>query len=55
MFVLAAFLASASWQLLLAGGGVALGRVTTGHRGHLVTGLASAAVIAALAVRTMLG
>ncbi len=34
----AAFLASASWQLLLAGGGAALGRVATGHRAHLITG-----------------
>jgi arginine exporter protein ArgO len=55
VFVLAAFLASASWQLLLAGGGAALGRVATGHRAHLVTGLVSAAVIALLAVHTMLG
>lgn len=54
VFVLAAFLASASWQLLLAGGGAALGRVATGHRGHLVTGLVSAAVIGGLAVHTML-
>ena len=55
VFVLAAFLASASWQLLLAGGGAALGRVATGHRAHLVTGLVSALVIALLAVHTMLG
>ena len=54
VFVLAAFLASASWQLLLAGGGAALGRVATGHRAHLVTGLVSAVVIAALALHTML-
>jgi arginine exporter protein ArgO len=54
VFVLAAFLASASWQLLLAGGGAALGRVATARRGHLVTGLVSAAVIAGLAVHTML-
>jgi arginine exporter protein ArgO len=54
VFVLAAFLASASWQLMLAGGGAALGRVATGHRGHLVTGLVSAAVIAGLAFHTML-
>ena len=54
VFVLAAFLASASWQLLLAGGGAALGRVATGHRAHLVTGLVSAVVIAGLAVHTML-
>ena len=54
VFVLAAFVASAAWQLLLAGGGAALGRVATGRRGHLVTGLVSAAVIAGLAVHTML-
>lgn len=53
-FVLAAFAASASWQLALAGGGAALGRAVTGRRSHLVTGLVSAVVIAALAVRTML-
>lgn len=54
VFVLAAFLASASWQLVLAGGGATLGRVATGSRAHLVTGLVSSAVIAALAVRTVL-
>lgn len=53
-FVAAAFLASASWQLLLAGGGAALGAVVTSHRGRLVTGLVSAAVIALLALHTML-
>lgn len=53
-FVIAAFTASASWQLLLAGGGATLGRLATGHRAHLVTGLVSAAVIAVLAVHTML-
>ncbi|MCC9711066.1 LysE family transporter [Streptomyces sp. MNU76] len=52
VFVLAAFLASASWQLLLAGGGALLGRALTGHRGRLVTGLVSSAVIAGLAVLT---
>lgn len=50
VFVLAAFLASASWQLLLASGGALLGRTLTGHRGRLVTGLLSSAVIAVLAV-----
>lgn len=53
-FVLAAFAASASWQLALAGGGAAIGRVATGPRAHRITGLVSAAVIAALAVHTML-
>ncbi|GAB7059141.1 LysE family transporter [Streptomyces mexicanus] len=48
-FVLAAFAASASWQLLLAGGGALLGRALTGRRGRLVTALLSSAVITALA------
>ncbi len=50
VFVGAAFLASASWQLVLAGGGALLGRVLTGRRGRLVTALVSSGVIAALAV-----
>jgi len=53
VFVAAAFLASASWQLALAGGGAALGRTATGDRGRLVTGLVSAGVIALLALRTI--
>ncbi|MBK3636101.1 LysE/ArgO family amino acid transporter [Streptomyces asoensis] len=51
VFVLAAFLASASWQVLLAGGGALLGRALTGHRGRLVTALVAGAVMTALAVR----
>ncbi|MFJ2398459.1 LysE/ArgO family amino acid transporter [Streptomyces sp. NPDC087843] len=54
VFVLAAFVASASWQLLIAGGGALLGRVLTGHRGRLVTALVSSAVIMVLAVRMLL-
>lgn len=53
VFVLAAFLASASWQVSLAGGGALLGRVLTGHRGRLVTALVSSAVMTVLAVRMM--
>ncbi|MFI9152364.1 LysE family transporter [Streptomyces sp. NPDC053367] len=53
VFVLAAFAASASWQLLLAGGGALLGRVLTGRRGRLVTALLSSALITALAVRLL--
>jgi arginine exporter protein ArgO len=49
-FVAGAFLASASWQLVLAGGGSLVGRVLTGERGRLITALASSVVIAALAV-----
>ncbi|KFZ82580.1 lysine transporter LysE [Amycolatopsis sp. MJM2582] len=51
VFVLAAFAASASWQLFLAGGGAVLGKALTGRRGRLVTALASSALIAALGVR----
>ncbi|MCB0905993.1 MAG: LysE family transporter [Nocardioidaceae bacterium] len=54
-FVLAAFAASASWQLTLAGGGAALGRFVTSPRGHVVTGVVSGLVIAGLALWTMLG
>ncbi|WP_326838210.1 LysE family transporter [Amycolatopsis rhabdoformis] len=54
LFALAAFAASASWQLLLAGGGVLLGRVLAGRRGRLTTALVSSAVIVALAVRLVL-
>ena len=49
-FVAGAFLASASWQLFLAGGGSLIGRLVTGERGRLVTALVSSAVIAVLAL-----
>ncbi len=49
-FVAGAFLASASWQLLIAGGGSMVGRLLTGERGRLITALVSSAVIAVLAV-----
>ncbi|MGA8117063.1 MAG: LysE family transporter, partial [Actinocatenispora sp.] len=52
-FVLAAALASASWQLLLASGGALLGRLLAGERGRLVTGLCSSLVVAALAVHVL--
>ncbi|TCO32830.1 arginine exporter protein ArgO [Kribbella steppae] len=51
VFVIAAFVASASWQLLLAGSGALLGRALTGHRGRLLTALGSSVVIVVLAVR----
>ncbi|MFE0460997.1 LysE family transporter [Kitasatospora sp. NPDC058965] len=54
VFVLAAFLASASWQLLLAGGGSVLGRVLTGDRGRLATALLSSVLIAGLALGLLL-
>jgi arginine exporter protein ArgO len=50
VFVVAAFVASASWQLLLACGGSLVGRVLSGPRGRLGTALASSAVIVVLAV-----
>ncbi|MEU7871610.1 LysE family transporter [Dactylosporangium sp. NPDC049140] len=50
LWVVAAFVASASWQLFLAAGGSLLGRVLTGARGRLWTALSSSAVIAVLAV-----
>ncbi|OJF15353.1 LysE family transporter [Couchioplanes caeruleus] len=49
-FVLGAFLASASWQLLIAASGALAGRFLTGGRARLITALASSAVIAVLAV-----
>jgi arginine exporter protein ArgO len=51
LFVLAAFVASASWQLLLAAGGSVLGRALSGPRGRLGTALVSSAVVLALGVR----
>ncbi|CAL9348901.1 LysE family transporter [Streptomyces sp. Tu 3180] len=51
VFVTAAFAASASWQVLLAGGGALLGRALTGRRGRLVTALVASGVMTALAVR----
>jgi arginine exporter protein ArgO len=55
VFVLAALAASASWQLVLAAGGSALGHTLARDRGRLVTALVSAVVITALAVRTLVG
>jgi arginine exporter protein ArgO len=51
VFVVAAFVASASWQLLLAGGGALLGRALTGRLGRLLTAIGSTVVIVVLAVR----
>jgi len=55
LFVVGAFVASASWQLLLAGGGSLVGRLLTGPRGRLTTALVSSAVIAILAVGLLIG
>ena len=55
VFVTAAFVASASWQLTLAGMGSVLGRSVTSRRGRVVTAWVSGLVIAGLAVLTLLG
>ncbi|MER7752502.1 LysE family transporter [Kitasatospora sp. NPDC097643] len=55
VFTLAAFAASASWQLLIASGGALLGRALTGPRGRLLTAVGSAVVVGGLAVRLLLG
>ena len=55
VFVVAAFVASASWQLLLAGSGGVLGRLLTSARGRFITTVTSSVVIAALAVGLALG
>jgi arginine exporter protein ArgO len=54
VFVLAVFVASASWQLFLAGGGALLGRALTGSRGRLITAIASSIVIAGLALHLLI-
>ncbi|MEE6256898.1 LysE family transporter [Plantactinospora sonchi] len=54
VYVLAAFTATASWQLLIATGGSLLGRVLAGPRGRLGTALVSSLLIVALAVGVLL-
>ncbi|MDO3687214.1 LysE family transporter [Micromonospora sp. C28ISP2-4] len=54
-FTAGVFLASASWQLLIAGGGSLIGRALTGPRGRRITALLSSVIVAALAVATVLG
>ncbi|MER7331555.1 MULTISPECIES: LysE family transporter [unclassified Micromonospora] len=54
LFVAGAFLASASWQLLIAGGGTLVGRALTGPRGRRVTALVSSALVTALAIAMVL-
>jgi len=52
-FVVAAAAASASWQLVLAGGGALLGRLVTSPTGRLATALVSSVVIVVLALRLL--
>jgi len=54
VFVLAAFIASASWQLALATSGAALGRLLTTPTARLLTALLSALLITALALHLLL-
>jgi threonine/homoserine/homoserine lactone efflux protein len=54
VFILAAFAASASWQLLLAGGGALLGRALVGKRGRLVTAMVSSTLIIGLALHLVI-
>ncbi|MEU9511350.1 LysE family transporter [Micromonospora sp. NPDC048169] len=55
VFTAGVFLASASWQLLIAGGGSLIGRALTGPRARRVTALLSSVIVAGLAVATLLG
>lgn len=54
-FVAAVLVASASWQLLLAAGGTALGRSLGSPRGRLITALVSGGIVAVLAIRVLWG
>ncbi|ONI74416.1 lysine transporter LysE [Kribbella sp. ALI-6-A] len=53
IFITAAFLASASWQLALSTGGALLGRLLTSPRARLLTALTSSAIITVLALRIL--
>jgi arginine exporter protein ArgO len=54
LFALGAFLASAVWQLMLAGGGSLLGRLLRGRRGQLGIAVCSALIMLGLAVAVLL-
>jgi len=54
VFVLAVFVASASWQLALAGSGAFLGRLLTGSRGKLITAMVSSFLIGGLALHLLI-
>jgi threonine/homoserine/homoserine lactone efflux protein len=55
VFASCVLLASASWQLLLVGGGHALGALASSPRGRLVVSLVASGLVLALAVRTAVG
>jgi arginine exporter protein ArgO len=54
LFAVGAFLASATWQLLLTGGGNLLGRLLSGPRGRLGISSCSALIMLGLAVGVLL-
>lgn len=54
VFVVAVLVASASWQLIVAGGGALLGRVLTGSRGQLITAMVSSVLIGGLGVHLLI-
>lgn len=54
-WVVGVFAASASWQLLLAGGGALIGRTLNTPRGRLWTSLLSSVMIATLALAVIVG
>jgi arginine exporter protein ArgO len=54
VFVAAVFVASASWQLVVAGGGAFLGRVLTGSRAQLISAMVASAVIGGLALHLLI-
>ena len=53
LFALGAFMASAAWQLMLAGGGSMLGRLLRGRRGQLGIAVCSAMIMLGLAVAVL--
>jgi hypothetical protein len=53
VFVAAVFVASASWQTLLADGGAPIGRLVTSRCDMLATALASSLLIGLLALRIL--
>lgn len=55
LFVAAAFVASASWQVFVASIGTGLGSWITGPRGRRTTGVLAALAIAALALKPLVG
>ena len=54
LFALGAFMASAAWQLMLAGGGSMLGRLLRGRRGQLGIAACSAMIMLGLAAAVLL-